>query len=526
MADVASLVKRYLSPTQSLKRLNYYTVIGLEELIDDRTAIAVAVESAIEKLKLADRKADPEGFEQIVKVVRQARSTLLDDHKKSAYDAQLRASLRKSAGDELESSGSSSAVIRLQSLLPPGDPSAPFSMSEFLRQPSAESRQETTAERHFALMELARQSAPPTAESSTSKSVAALAAPNAMPSSGSNNSARELKEQIRRNRQKKNMMASAIVIGFSFVFVGGAGLMYWQKVQADRKQMAAMEASGDMTAEPTIELRDPSLPPNTKSVSLTKPKKRMDLGVVGGGEKENLGALPKMNIGDSSNEEASMKPDKPMVDKPMVDAKEPMPPADDTPKKMEDAAKPETSAAEMAEMEAAAKKWSETMNAARKAIESRDFENFQKLISQATESSQEGEQTEKCQKLDTFGQLFEQSQDLIKLGISKLKSTDIISVGQSSQMAVVEVKETEIILRGKGKNETYPFDKIPIGFVESLLNLELTQTPMHDAVRGTFYLLDPRSSPVTKKRAQEFFDKAAQGDPKYEGLGKVMTEKY
>jgi hypothetical protein len=49
---------------------------------------------------------------------------------------------------------------------------------------------------------------------------------------------------------------------------------------------------------------------------------------------------------------------------------------------------------------------------------------------------------------------------------------------------------------------------------------------MHDAVRGTFYLLDPRSSPVTKKRAQEFFDKAAQGDPKYEGLAKVMTEKY
>jgi hypothetical protein len=522
MADVASLVKRYLNPPQALKRLNYYTVIGLDELIDDRTAIAVAVESAIEKLKSADRKTDPEGFEQIVKVIRQARATLLDDEKKSAYDKQLRVSLRKSAGEKPESSAASSEVIRLQSLLPPGDPSAPFSMSEFLRQPSVESHQETAAERHFALLELARQSAPLAPESSPVNSMPAPVMSNAPPKSVSNVSPRDLQAQIRRNRKKKNMMASAIAIGLSFLFVGGSGLMYWRNLQSDRQQMAAHDASGLTTPQPTIELRDPSLPSTVNPVNNSQPKKRMNLGVVGGNEKSDLGALPKIGASDSTNDEASTKPSKPMVD-----AKEPKPSADANSKKMVDASEPEAPAPDAAKMEAEAKQWTETMTSARKAIEARDFENFHQLISQALSLSKTDDQVVKRKKLDTFGQLYEQSQDFIKLQISKLKASDVISVGQSSQIAVIEVKANEIILRGKtAKNETYPFDKLPIGFVESLLNLELTDSALHDAVRGTFYLLDPRNSPITKKKSQEFFDKAARADPTLEGLDQVLTEQY
>ncbi len=194
---------------------------------------------------------------------------------------------------------------------------------------------------------------------------------------------------------------------------------------------------------------------------------------------------------------------------------------------MAESVKPEEPDPEMVKMEADAKKWSENMIAARKAVESRDFEKFTTLISEATSLSTSDEQIEKCKRLDTLGQLFEQSQGFLKDEIAKLKSSEVISVGQSTQISVVEVKENELILRGKSaKNETYAIDKLPIGFVESLLNLQLTDSPMHNAIRGAFFLLDPRSNPVTKKRAQEFFDQAAQADPKYEGLGQVMTDKY
>ncbi len=307
MADIALLVKQYLGPTRELKRLNYYTLLGLEELIDDRTAIAVSVESAIEKLKLADRKADPAGFEQIVKVVRQARATLLDEAKKYAYDNQLRASLRKSTDVSHESSASSSELIRLQALLPPGDPSAPFSMSDFLRQPAVEDRQESASERHLALTSLARQSAPPSTEALSAQQNGSplLRTPPATPPT--NTSARELQAQIRRNRQKKNTQAAAVAVGLSLVFVGGAGWMYWRSLQANQSQMAENQAQVDAT-EPRIELRDPSQPPPTQPSPTKRPdsKNRMNLGGVGDGSTGELGALPKINLVDPVTEDSVM----------------------------------------------------------------------------------------------------------------------------------------------------------------------------------------------------------------------------
>ena len=134
MSDLLPLVQNYIGPIATPKHLNYYSALGLDELTEDRSSIAVAIENAIERLKRADRTQDPKGFEEVVKIVRQARVTLLDGEKKSTYDVQLKSVLRKVAPTVLgEDSQLLTESARLKELLPVGDPSSPFSLAAFLK---------------------------------------------------------------------------------------------------------------------------------------------------------------------------------------------------------------------------------------------------------------------------------------------------------------------------------------------------------------------------------------------------------
>ncbi len=255
MADAGSLVKKYLDPNRISKRWNLYTVLGLEELLDDRTMIAVAVDAAINKLKAADRTTDPESFEQIVKIVRQARGTLLDDEKKAAYDKQLAAVLAKANGGATsDSAPSKSDLVRLQSVLPSGDPTAPFSMSEYLQQATPEAEQESVADRQFALMELALQSSTPAPVANASKPTTATMQPptTGLPMgtrSGSNSAAKQLQAQIRRNRQRKNMIASSVVLGVAMLIIGLSVLMYLKNRPQAGEAIAANQQPEPSTAE-------------------------------------------------------------------------------------------------------------------------------------------------------------------------------------------------------------------------------------------------------------------------------------
>lgn len=183
MADLLPLVQNYIGPISKPKHLNYYSALGLDELTEDRGAIALAVEAAIDKLKKADRTQDPKGFEEVVKIVRHARTTLLDGEKKSAYDVQLKALLRKVAPSVLgEDSQLLTESARLKELLPSGDPSAPFSLTDFLKSRPDDIAYETVAERQAALRPLLAANPFDLANSSSRSSPTAEAAMNARPS--------------------------------------------------------------------------------------------------------------------------------------------------------------------------------------------------------------------------------------------------------------------------------------------------------------------------------------------------------
>ncbi len=535
MADLASLVQKFLSTSEKPTRLNYYSVLELDELQDDRTTIASAVETAIEKLKAADRKTDAAGFEQVVKVVRQARATLLDEEKKRAYDLQLKGLLKKSGLPASDSGRLPSEAARLLPFLPSGDPSAPFSMADFLKMPHVQPDFETAAQRHVALAEFAN---PP---------VAPISNPSLNPMNGSmpglvrptpgQNSGRELQQMIRRNRQKKNLIAAGVLIGFSLVVLFiGVGMFITNRWELQR-QTALNGADITIPSQMDSTTIPSNVPPGTGSMNAQeRAAKRMNLGVNSKGPKGKVGELPKLGVPDEpvmptqeKKEESVPEPMKPAmtppapVDPPGPPMKQPIP---DPTKKPGVSIEPNMTvqAPEVMEKKVDTSKWREVMMDARKAIEEKNFEKFSVDMEKALNLSPGDAQEEQRQRLDKFGQLYQKGLEILNGSITELKSQEEIRYGSTGRASVVEKKDNELILRISGKNETYTFDKLPLGIVLAIMEMKMNDSPIDQAIRGIICITGSRNTPASKKQAQAFFEKAAAADNSFAKLDQALQE--
>jgi hypothetical protein len=552
MADIATLVQRYLSLSAKPKRLNLYTVLGLDELSVDRTAIAAAIESSIKKLQSADRASDPAGFEQVVKIVRQARATLLDDEKKRTYDAQLRTLLTKKVASVEVSSVAANESRSFTELFPAGDPMAPFSMSDFLKQSLEQPEYETAAERHIAIAELSRSSRPNSLHLANQTVTEAepprqsVARPEPMnewldrPASGKN-AGRELQEMIRRNRRKKNRMATGVAIGGSLLVLLVGAWMFISNRMEQNRQLAKNKSNASLANvfQPNAvdSSEDPSSPATATMPAEKKPPSRMDLGVKSQST-EDLGSLPKLAIDDqpatmptSGTEPVAgtepMKPSPPVV--PEVPAMVPDVPAT-VPEKVPEKA-PETKMVDDKPSEPPTEeekaKWVEAMNMARKSMIEKNFEKFAKDIEVAIALSATDAHEEQARRLDKFGQLFEKGLGLSNEAFSVLKSSDEIKYGSSGgKAAVVESTENLLVLRISGKNERFTYDKIPMGIMMAVVEPKLNDNAVDHAIRGVMLSADTRSNSANKKQAKIHFEKAASMDKAFANLESVLEEKY
>ncbi len=538
MADIATLVQKYLTTAEKPARLNLYTVLGLDELQDDRTTIALAVETAIEKLKAADRSSDAAGFEQVVKVVRQARSTLLDEEKKRTYDTQLKGTLKKVVSSSSESERPISDSIRLASLLPPGDPSAPFSMSEFLKTPLSKIEIETAAQRHIALAEIANPPSEPIPVSAPLTSPTGTNSGFGRPPAGKN-AGRELQLMIQRNRQRKNLIASSIAVGASLVVVL-IGVWMFISNRNEIARQTAMSNDGMALANAIKSTSgSPSNPPSVdgKTATQERVQNRMNLGMKSNEPKGKVGALPQIGGLEEPAMAAQEKPtaadpssmEPAMVSPAKPDPKNPIPadPAAVPMKAPEGSgeAKMATMPAEGMEKKADPKKWREAMMDAKKAIESKNFEKFAVDIEKSLNLADGDKQEEQCRRLDKFGQLYQKGVEILNETIGELKPQDEIRYGSAGGRAsVVEIKTNELILRISGKNETYTYDKLPLGIILAIMEKKMNDSPIDQAIRGIVCSTGPRNTAANKKQAKVFFEKAAAADPTLAKLDQILEE--
>jgi curved DNA-binding protein CbpA len=528
-------IQKHLGVCTTESQLNHYTLIGVSQSAT-QLEIKQALKNAIASWNRSDKASDPESAQHVAKLIKQAQGVLLDEVKKKEYDQSLNAK----------------AVSTSKKFFPDSDPFAAFDPSQYLvgvghpslilSYGSIEERWDELSRQIQVLKDPMSGHSNPVAAAVTSltlESLEPVGLSSASSASLENASARI--ERLKRIRRKKQGLYLATFAFLALVFLGFAGILFVRNRQQVAQQNLANAAE------------------EKKAEGLVKPKETPPKAIGGknapkGNASESTFVLPTLSKEDSTAEPVggvSMEPTEgaapmelPITQAPPMKPKEttePIPPMSATPVPMipdpsmnpAPSMKPEsplTPAAEkpMDAMPTAASKaeWVSAMKNAREAVEKADFKTFTQQIELALPLSTNDEMSTKRARLDQLGQLYEISIKAMQEAKKKMKGSEALTVGKTV-VSIVEVKENEIILRKDGKNERYPWDRLPPGIANAMADFALSDSePIDIAARAVYFSLSPSKNELFAKRVKDWFEKSVGKGQVRQDLVQALTDTY
>lgn len=543
MNDVLSAIEQHLHRKLTPAQLDYYQVIGLQPFCNDTEEIQVAIQKANESLPTNPTNNPSPSEALVAKLIRQAQSVLLDPRKKIAYDQQLKKLFEAKRDPQAHSSRPEPNADRL---LPPGDPMQPFSPqnhspSQWIASsspndilefpiPNPKARRDELLELFPSLLTLANKpssnqtpSAPAWANQNSfnSKTSSTTSNSNPTPVPKPTVTASSLAEELRKRRQRSNLLMVGGMILFACILLGFAGFQFVRNRQQIAKQ-------------------DKATPPRAPLPQTNTPE--LQIGNVGKtnrpNNQSNLPELPPVNRNANPSEVMpSPENKKPKTDEPMaIDnapvSSQPNPTPESTPES-ESTPEPETTPEpSKPAMTKESSQWVEAIKNARGALDKGDLNAFKKLIPSAIESAQTPSGKEKALRLDQLGQLYGIFTESFEEAKRKTKGTSSLKVG-NSEVSIVESTPEKLIVRASGKNQTYNWNELPFGLAVAISDLGLDpNAPVDVAARAVYFSVNEnykeasKSNEIIAKRIAGWFEKSQGKESIRPDLKQALEDSY
>ncbi|MFM8189825.1 MAG: hypothetical protein ACKN85_15200 [Pirellula sp.] len=563
MNEILSAIEKHLDRKLTVSELDYYQVIGLEPFCSDQAQIQAALDSAGLKLQ----GSEPSNSLQVVsKLIKQAQTILLDASKKTAYDSQLAklfeshrkhkelgkpitASTTASIGILAKSASKKNSQAPLQDappnedqLLPKGDPMQPFvipstDLPATYGPPNAlgnltvqKRREELSALFPSLLMmshstEVPKEQIPawliaadrkPTNPTSKVSNTASLSPANNQASIKPQDSPVDLVGQLRKRRQRRNLLGVGGMILAAISLLGFASYQFASnrskvaKAEQEKKmlrQNGANQPPGPGTDQANNKLPELVIKPNAARNGAPN-------------SQQSLPQLPQVNRDPSDSMPAEVKmpaevdPDK--TDPAMV-TPAPMP---EPPAKPEPAPKGESP------------EWKMAMTKARESLSKGDLKEFEPLMTGLLDKAVTKEGKEQTLRLDQAGQLYKIYVESFEEAKRKAKGASSLKVG-TAEFSIVEVTPEKLIVRSQGQNKTYQWDKLPLGLAAALSDLGLSESaPVDVAARAIYFSLTPfyqeeaKANTLITKRIDGWFERSAGKESVRADIKQFLTDTY
>lgn len=563
MNEILSAIEKHLDRKLTVSELDYYQVIGLEPFCSDQAQIQAALDSA--RLKL--QGSEPSNSLQVVsKLIKQAQTILLDASKKTAYDSQLAKLFeshrkQKELGKPITASATASIGILAKSaskknsqaplqdappnedqLLPKGDPMQPFvipstDLPATYGPPNAlgnltvqKRREELSALFPSLLMmshstEVPKEQIPawliaadrkPTNPTSTVSNTASLSPANNQASIKPQDSPVDLVGQLRKRRQRRNLLGVGGMILAAISLLGFASYQFASnrskvaKAEQEKKmlrQNGANQPPGPGTDQANNKLPELVIKPNAARKGAPN-------------SQQSLPQLPQVNRDPSDSMPTEVKmpaevdPDK--TDPAMV-TPAPMP---EPPAKPEPAPKGESP------------EWKMAMTKARESLSKGDLKEFEPLMTGLLDKAVTKEGKEQTLRLDQAGQLYKIYVESFEEAKRKAKGASSLKVG-TAEFSIVEVTPEKLIVRSQGQNKTYQWDKLPLGLAAALSDLGLSESaPVDVAARAIYFSLTPfyqeeaKANTLITKRIDGWFERSAGKESVRADIKQFLTDTY
>ncbi len=504
-------IKKFLGVRVHGDQLNHYTLLGLSRNAG-QNEIKQALRAAVAAWNNSDTKSDPESAQYVAKLIKQAQVVLLNDSMKRKYDESL---------DFEESS-------KQVSFFPRADPLAPFDPDECLVGAGLGTPATSYGSAGERWSELSRR-IPMLTQTSFAQPFPHSVHLERPVDTVSTNSSRIV--QLKRNRQLKRSLMVGGFVAIAIVFLGFAGLKFlW-----NRQAFAKMLESTALEPSPSNALSKPKGSPktiggrNAPKATLSDPV--LVLPTLSTDETStgvNLGITVDSTLGNTPAPDRKpaepMKPEIPVTPttaQPATNAPEQLAPMAPVPMKPSENAPmvPAPTGSSNAEWVAAMVKGKQALNMA-------DFPTFHKQMELALALSSNDELVAKHARLDQLGQLYEIFIKSMREAKSKMRGAETLTVGKNL-VSIVEIKDDILIVRIKGENQRFAWDRLPPGIAMAIADLTLSDSePTDIAARAVYFSLSPTRNDLFAKRVTDWFAKSVGKGTIRKDLVQALTDTY
>lgn len=554
-----------MSDAPSSRLPNLYQLLALAGPEESRETIESAVSRALERAASVQATAasSPRAAaeaERLRKLAALAQKLLLDPERKASYDAQWRAVYQPSkpaAPAPAAAAPSASRASRFESLLPAGDPQAPFDMAAFLS--SSQTRDPAAAEADLNKL-IALLSGEQAASNLSTAAVdpanavveARLADPAAddglpaglklSPGSGGESAAPAM--VLAKRLQKKKQRA--LVLGGLGLAAGLVGLAVLGTMLLGEGTPSKSGTLAQGTAPKPGPVRGSGLP----QVKLDGPGSS-EAGQAAGGAAMESGlaqppvgsGLPQPGQGDAQLS-IDVAPDAPSAPQSMPSASPAAAPttaptAAPAAAEVAQAAAPTAGSAAASEPKPAAEPasesqqpapvmadaklsrqdkqaWQAGMNEAKKLIGEHDFKGAEQKLAQLRQMAKTAVQREQLSRIEQIGGLVKEARQAISDAITGMAAAETVKIGTSTVASFIEGDQSKITIRVSGERRSYAIEEMPVPLGLALMDLKLDMAQATTLARKGAYIVmycatHPSNKTMLPRGKQMLDDAAAAG---------------
>ncbi len=533
-------ITQLLGLPDTLTRPNAYDVLGLPHGESNEVAIRDAVARAQSRLRQLRPQAPADVWEKGAKAVEQARVLLNDPKRKADYDMKL----------GFATSGKPSGYVMDDAFakwLPRGDAAAPFDImaysqrvtedgSRFAPQPATtlwdESSEDEDGEPEYEHHSAPTYSSNPGFVNEPAAAVPRVSRPSAV------------------RRRKGPGLLPALVGLFALGMLGGIGYCIHLLVNKPGTQVAqgnGPQANGGPRATPGSGKRDRVMGdlagPADDDAPATPSNFQMGVGVPD----PQLPPLPSQNSQASSDQpemqpsmNPSMQPNPEMQPNPNapdgvpIPANIPNPTPEPTPSPTPEPApsptpsptpEPAPPAAPTPEQMAEGVKVIEGL---RREIISKRWHLPEAEIEKAKAVLVAEEHKLEAEGLERIVLFARQYDSFVREGAKGMEPTQSVEIAPGLPMVMVEVTDTQMVVRAQGKNRTYDLDDLPQLVADALAKLKADKShPTTIAYRAAYMALSKRTSPEQREEVKGLWnsvaaDPASEGEVDVKGLNEIL----
>lgn len=198
----------------------------------------------------------------------------------------------------------------------------------------------------------------------------------------------------------------------------------------------------------------------------------------------------------------------------------PTPPTPEPPAPMPEMEAPKVTRADLLAL-------SKALKTARAAVSEHNFDEADKQLKAAEKLAKTPELAAMVDRLWQINDMARQFREAVSAAIQSLDAGEVITVGNSTQVAIVETFPDKVIVRIAGQNRTYPIENLPPGLAVSLADMKLdTSDPNNRVIKGAYLLSGKDVNPDALSKAKTWWEEAQLGGVDVSHLMPFLTDDY